>query len=103
MKTSGRTVLATIVMLVFAGAIVRSTLADSRWHQTPDSATATKAEGSRVSSYKESYTLEVNGSKQWKDTGLDLRGGEKVQITAEGTVTYAKGNQFGPAGISRSI
>jgi len=104
LKTSARTVLATIVMLVFEGVMVRLTLADSWWQQTPDSAaTAARAQGSRVSSYKESYSLEVDGSKQWKDTGLDLRGGEKVQITAEGTVTYAKGNQFGPAGIARSI
>ncbi len=45
----------------------------------------------------------MDGSKQWKDTGIDLRGDEKVQITAEGTITYTKGNQFGPEGIPRSI
>ncbi|MGD0507497.1 MAG: LssY C-terminal domain-containing protein, partial [Terriglobales bacterium] len=70
----------------------------------PDSeAATTKAEGSSVSSHGESYTLEVDGSKQWRDTGIDLRGGEKVQITAEGTISDAKGNQFGPEGIPRSI
>ncbi len=37
------------------------------------------------------------------DTNIDLRAGEKLQITAEGTVTYAKGNHFGPVGIARSI
>src|SRR5580658_10777997 len=90
-------------MAVLAGLMGRSTLADSRQQPTPDSATAaTKAEGNG-SSHEESYRLEVDGSKQWRDTGLDLRGGEKVQITAEGTVTYAKGNQFGPEGIPRSI
>lgn len=99
-----RSVPATIAIALLVGVMVHSTLAESRQQPTPDSATATtKAEGNRVSSYKESYSLEVDGSKQWKDTGLDLRGGEKVQITAEGTVTYAKGNQFGPAGIPRSI
>jgi len=103
-ETARPTVPATIAIAVFAGVMVHSIFAESRPQQTPDSATtATKAPGSRASSYKESYTLEVDGSKQWKDTGLDLRGGEKVQITAEGTVTYAKGNQFGPAGIPRSI
>jgi hypothetical protein len=94
---------AIIVMAVLVGLMGRSTLADSRQQPTPDSATAaTKAEGNG-SSHREFYTLEVDGSKQWRDTGLDLRGGEKVQITAEGTVTYAKGNQFGPEGIPRSI
>jgi hypothetical protein len=37
------------------------------------------------------------------DTNIDLRGGEKLQITAEGTITYAKGSHFGPAGIPRSL
>jgi len=37
------------------------------------------------------------------DTNIDLRAGENLQITAEGTVTYAKGNHFGPVGIARSI
>ena len=37
------------------------------------------------------------------DTNIDLRAGEKLQITAEGTVTYARGNHFGPVGITRSF
>ena len=95
---------AKIITVVFAAAMVGMTLAESRQQQTPDSATATtKSEGSSVSSHGESYTLEVDGSKQWRDTGIDLRGGEKVQITAEGTISDAKGNQFGPEGIPRSI
>lgn len=104
MKTAKGSFLATIAVLVFVAMMAHSTLAGSRQQQTPDSATATtKAEANRVASYTESYTLEVDGSKQWKDTGIDLRGDEKVQITAEGTITYTKGNQFGPEGIPRSI
>ncbi len=49
----------------------------------------------------ESYAIEMSGAKQWMDTGIDLRTGEKLHITAEGTITYAKGNQFGPEGIPR--
>ena len=104
MTMTNRSVLTMVAVAALLGLTVRSTLAESRQQQTPDSETATpKAEASSGSSHRESYALEVDGSKQWRDTGIDLRGGEKVQITAEGTVTYAKGNQFGPEGIPRSI
>ena len=106
MEAAKRTVGARIAVVIFVAVMVHSTLAESRQQQTPDSATATnmtKAEGSSGSSRREFYSLEVDGSTQWRDTGVDLRGGAKVQITAEGTITYAKGNQFGPAGIPRSI
>jgi len=106
METAKRTVLARIAVVIFVAATVHSTLAESRQQQTPDSPTATnmtKAEGSSNSSRREFYSLAVDGSTQWRDTGVDLRGAAKVQITAEGTISYAKGNQFGPAGIPRSI
>lgn len=50
-----------------------------------------------------SYTIEVVGSKQWFDTNIDLHRGEKLKFTADGTITYSKGNHFGPAGIARSF
>lgn len=50
-----------------------------------------------------SYTIEVVGSKQWVDTNIDLHRGEKLKFTADGTITYSKGNHFGPAGIVRSF
>ncbi len=104
MKTTKRSVLATIAMVIFAAVMVGATLAEAGQQQTPDSATAaTTADGSSASSHKGSYTVEVSGSKQWMDTNIDLRGGEKLQITANGTITYAKGNHFGPAGIPRRI
>jgi len=69
--------------------------------QTPP--TATTASANPVAS-QNSYTIQVDGSKQWIDTKIDLRGGEKLKITAEGTVTYTdKGLHFGPAGITRSF
>ena len=102
METAERTVLAMIAVVIFVAVMVHSILAESRQQQAPDSAT-TQAEESSGSSRREFYSLEIDGSTQWRDTGVDLRVGAKVQITAEGTITYAKGNQFGPAGISRSI
>ena len=114
MKTTKRMVLATIAMAIFAAAMVSATLAEAEQQPTPEPATSaetqaapttatTAVEGSSASSHKSSYTIEVSGSKQWMDTNIDLRGGEKLQITAEGTITYAKGNHFGPAGLPRSF
>jgi LssY C-terminus len=60
------------------------------------------------SSAQEPYSVEVSGQQQWTDANIDLRAGEKVEITAEGTITYpAEGKhpekQFGPAGLTRSL
>src|SRR5664279_2700445 len=52
---------------------------------TPQSPAATTARASSSASTKGSYTFEVVGSKQWIDTSMDLRRGEKIKITAEGT------------------
>jgi LssY-like putative type I secretion system component LssY len=52
---------------------------------------------------QKSYSIEISGSKGWMDTNIDLRAGEKLQITAEGTITYAKGNHFDPAGLPRGF
>jgi hypothetical protein len=114
MKTTKRIVLATIAMAIFAAVMVGATWAKAEQQPTTDSATsaetqaaaattATTPEGSSASSRKSSYTIEVSGSKQWMDTNIDLRRGEKLRITADGTITYAKGNHFGPAGIPRSF
>jgi len=51
---------------------------------------------------QKSFNLEISGQQQWVDTKIDLREGEKLQFTAEGTIDYPK-NHFGPAGIPRSI
>ena len=73
--------------------------------QTPSATAATPPATSGAASPKGSYSVEVPGTKQWVDTNIDLRRGEKLQITAEGTITYAdaKKNKFGPAGIARSF
>ncbi len=111
MGTTKRMTLAAITAAIFAATPV-STNGSASWAQAgqqsePASPAATAA-ASSASSPQNSYSLEVSGSKQWMDTNIDLRAGEKLQITAEGTITYAKGNraqgnQFGPAGITRSI
>lgn len=35
-----------------------------------------------------SYELDIDASKQWVDTNIDLRMGEKIHITGAGTITY---------------
>ena len=46
-------------------------------------ATATSASGNK------SYSIDVDATKEWVDTNIDLRAEEKLNITATGTVTYA--------------
>jgi len=55
-------------------------------------------------SLQTSYTVQVDASQKWTDTKIDLRGGEKLKITAEGTITYTKKQKtFGPTGIPRGL
>jgi hypothetical protein len=57
-----------------------------------------------------SYEFDIDAGKQWVDTKVDLRGGEKIHLTATGTITYppgpsakSKARSFGPEGLSRSF
>ena len=50
----------------------------------------------------------MDGTREWTDTRVDLRGGEKLKITATGTITYTnadknKTRSFGPTGIPRGF
>jgi hypothetical protein len=109
MKTMKRAVPATIAIataaLLMLSAMLTIAVAQDGQQSTPNSAATSTAESgvSQGVSHTEWYTLEVDGSKQWRDSAIDLRAGAQVKITAEGTVTYAKGNQFGPEGIPRTI
>ena len=49
------------------------------------------------------YQIDVDASKQWVDSRIDLRTGEKIHITASGTITYPKGGSFGPEGLARNF
>lgn len=107
------TIATTFSLLVLVGSV----FSQNEQQQTPDSATppaaataasqsaTTPSDASSASPKKGSYSVEVTGTKQWIDTNIDLRRGEKLQLTAEGTITYAdaKKNHFGPAGIPRSF
>jgi|HubBroStandDraft_1064217.scaffolds.fasta_scaffold03567_5 hypothetical protein len=66
------------------------------------------AAGPRQSAQK-SYELDVPATKQWTDTNITLRAGEKLNITATGEITYPPADPkksqtpqtFGPDGLSR--
>jgi hypothetical protein len=56
-----------------------------------------------------SFQIDVDAAKQWLDTQIDLLAGEKLQITAIGTITYPAdkkhpdGRTFGPEGLPRGF
>ncbi len=52
-------------------------------------------------SRKLSYDMQVGGSQQWTDTGIDLLAGDQVTITSEGTIDYGI-QHAAPAGLPRT-
>jgi len=84
-------------LLLAAAVVAAQQTSDSTPEVTPPQSTATAVQTS--------YTVQVDASKGWADTKVDVRGGEKLKLSAEGTVTYTqkkKNKSFGPSGITRS-
>ena len=60
---------------------------------------------------KSSHEIDLEATKQWVDTNIDLHAGEKLKFTASGTISYpanpnAKSQNpqsFGPEGLARSF
>jgi hypothetical protein len=56
-----------------------------------------------------SYQIDVDAAKRWVNTSIDLRAGEKLRLTATGTITYPADKKhpdsrsFGPDGLARSF
>jgi hypothetical protein len=67
--------------LLFVMAAVAGSLAPAMLAQTPSTAPATSTTTS-------SYNVDVDGTKQWVDTNIDLHAGEKLRATASGSITY---------------
>ncbi len=71
--------------------------------------TSSPATAQTSSSSVTSYQIDVDASKQWVDTKIDLRAGEKLRLTASGTITYPAdkkhpdGRTFGPDGLPRAF
>ncbi len=48
--------------------------------------------------------LAINGDQQWADTAIDLKPGERLQLTAKGTLRYADAQkENGPEGLPRGF
>src|SRR5580698_5130704 len=73
--------------------------------QAPSAKTATQTAAPNATAFQ----LDIDAAKQWVDTKIDLRTGEKLKITATGTITYPPdkkhpdGKTFGPNGLSRGF
>jgi hypothetical protein len=46
-------------------------------------------------------TLDVNAGQAWTDTGVDVKAGDSVNITATGTVSFDANRTSGPEGLPR--
>jgi hypothetical protein len=70
-------------------------------------ASAPPMEAQSASAAVTSYQIDVDAAKQWLDTKIDLRAGEKLRLTATGIITYPAdkrhpdGRSFGPDGLAR--
>ncbi|HXZ13702.1 MAG TPA: LssY C-terminal domain-containing protein [Candidatus Sulfotelmatobacter sp.] len=71
-------------------------------------ARAPNAQAQSAAASGQTVTIEIAAAKQWVDTNLDLRGGEKLRITATGSAKYPpdkkhpEGRTFGPDGLERA-
>ncbi len=107
--------LLSLAVALFCAPRVRAqTAASSAAQNVPRSAPASTASAAAQSpatpaaASAKSYEFDIAATKQWTDTGLDLRAGEKLHVTATGSITYPAGNSskskprtFGPDGLTR--
>jgi LssY C-terminus len=70
---------------------------------------STRASSARSSAHATAYQFDLDATKQWMDTKVDLRQGEKLRFVAAGTITYPAdkkhpdGRMFGPQGFPRGF
>jgi hypothetical protein len=71
------------------------------------------AQAAAASGGAKSYKIEIQGTKQWVDTNINVRGGAKLRFTATGQITYPTDQSragklhtqgtFGPDGLPRGF
>jgi hypothetical protein len=72
-------------------------------------ATKPPAPSAASSANATAFQFDVDATKQWLDTKVDLRQGEKIRLSATGTITYPAdkkhpdGRTFGPDGLARGF
>ncbi len=99
-----KTLAVLLVAALYACAGSRTAVAQTASAHSPNqSASQSAAPGATA------FQLDIDATKQWIDTKIDLRTGEKLKITAAGTVTYPPdkkhpdGKTFGPNGLARGF
>jgi LssY C-terminus len=89
----------TLTLRFLAAAFLSAPLAVSPQSAIPQSSPASVT----------SYQIDLDAAKQWVDTKIDLRAGEKLRLTSTGTITYPAdkkhpdGRTFGPEGLARGF
>jgi hypothetical protein len=81
----------------------------SAWAQAPQPTSASAANSTPTDPVPaKSYKMDLDSTKQWVDTSIDLRAQEKLHISATGSITYptadaskSPARTFGPDGLSR--
>jgi LssY C-terminus len=87
---------------IFIGLFLLATVLTSARAQTSPPSASAAAQSNQV---------DVDASKQWVDTNIDLHTAEKLKFTATGTITYPANpnsksqnpQSFGPDGLARSF
>jgi LssY C-terminus len=57
--------------------------------------------GPAAATAKNSIDISINGDNPWVDSGMDVNAGDKLHITATGTVDFKDKTGVGPAGAQR--
>jgi len=95
---------------LFMASVVASPCAQAQQASSAAPATAPNAQTAQpAATTQKSYEFDIPATKQWFDTSIDLRTGEKISITATGQVTYPANQNaknpapqaFGPDGLAR--
>src|ERR1039458_220930 len=74
--------------------LIAAVLSLPLWYATPMPAAAAAATAKSVD-------VSINGDSPWIDTGMDVNAGDKLHITATGTVDFKDKAGVGPAGAQR--
>jgi hypothetical protein len=82
---------------------------ETGWSQAPSTPTTAARHSGPSARSLATLQFDVEAAKEWMDTKLDLRQGEKLRITATGKITYPAdkkhpdGRTFGPEGMARGF
>ena len=98
-------VLATASCFLLASQSVRLLAAHSRSPQSASGAKSQSALGNDTT--RKTFRVDVDATKEWVDSNVDVRGGETLRVTASGKLTYPPAGKdpnertFGPDGLER--